>query len=79
MTNIDTTLRSFIDVEPDSHFPIHNLPYGVFKTSATSPARIGVAIGDEVLDLAVLADFAPPPSTPSWPPVGRRGRRRGQG
>ncbi len=32
MTNFDTSLRSFIDVAPDSDFPIHNLPYGVFKT-----------------------------------------------
>jgi len=56
MTTIDPSLRSFIDVAPESHFPIQNLPYGVFKTSEGSPARIGVAIGDEVLDLAVLAD-----------------------
>ncbi len=56
MTTLDPSLRSFIDVAPDSHFSIHNLPYGVFKTSANSPARIGVAVGDEVLDLAVLAD-----------------------
>ena len=56
MTTLDSSLRSFIDVAPDSHFPIHNLPYGVFKPSAGSAARIGVAIGGEVLDLAVLAD-----------------------
>jgi len=56
MTTLDPSLRSFIDVAPDSHFPIQNLPYGVFKTSAGSLPRIGVAIGDEVLDLAVLAD-----------------------
>lgn len=52
----DTSLRSFIDVASDSDFPIHNLPYGVFKPSAGSAARIGVAIGDAVLDLAVLVD-----------------------
>jgi len=56
MTTIDPSLRSFIDIAPDSHFPIHNLPYGVFKTSATSPARIGVAIGENVLDLAALSE-----------------------
>ena len=56
MTALDNSLRSFIDVAPDSHFPIHNLPYGVFKTSSGSPARIGVAIGDQVLDLSVLAE-----------------------
>jgi fumarylacetoacetase len=47
--------RSFIDVSPDSHFPIRNLPYGVFRPKAGGPARVGVAIGDWVLDLAVLS------------------------
>ncbi|MDQ0341024.1 fumarylacetoacetase [Caldalkalibacillus uzonensis] len=47
-------LRSFIDVDPDSHFPIQNLPYGVFCRSDKSSPRIGVAIGDYVLDLAVV-------------------------
>jgi fumarylacetoacetase len=46
----DPTLRSFIDVGPSSDFPIQNLPYGVFSTSNSSP-RVGVAIGDVVLDL----------------------------
>ena len=55
-------LRSFIDVPPDSHFPIENLPFGVFKRQSGA-ARIGVAIGDQVLDLAVLEEkghFAAP-------------------
>lgn len=49
----DPALRSFIDVDPTSDFPIQNLPYGVFSTSGTPP-RVGVAIGDFVLDLAVI-------------------------
>jgi fumarylacetoacetase len=49
-------LRSFIDVPAGSDFTIHNLPYGVFQPSATAYPRIGVAIGDAVLDLSVLAD-----------------------
>ncbi|AGW94275.1 MULTISPECIES: fumarylacetoacetase [Cupriavidus] len=36
-----------------THFPLQNLPYGVFSTKGQSP-RIGVAIGDQVLDLAAL-------------------------
>ncbi len=56
MTALDPSLRSFIDVAPDSHFPIQNLPYGVFTAGAGSSARIGVAIGEEVLDLRVLAE-----------------------
>lgn len=40
---------------PDAEFPIQNLPYGVFSTADAAP-RVGVAIGDQVLDLAVLAE-----------------------
>lgn len=36
-----------------THFSLQNLPYGVFSTKGQSP-RIGVAIGDQVLDLAAL-------------------------
>ncbi|MFB3903905.1 MAG: fumarylacetoacetase [Acidobacteriota bacterium] len=50
----DPKLRSFIPVDPDSHFPIQNLPYGVFRPRAGGPPRVGVAIGDLVLDLALL-------------------------
>jgi fumarylacetoacetase len=50
-------LRSFIDVAPDSHFPIQNLPYGVFSRRAGGPARVGVAIGEFVLDLAILCEW----------------------
>ena len=49
----DPALRSFIAVDAESDFPIQNLPYGVFST-ATKSARVGVAIGDRILDLAVL-------------------------
>ena len=56
MTTIDRSLRSFVDVPAASHFPIHNLPFGVFRPSAGLAPRIGVAIGDAVLDLSILAD-----------------------
>ncbi|KAG6594693.1 Fumarylacetoacetase, partial [Cucurbita argyrosperma subsp. sororia] len=48
-------LNSFIEVHPDSHFPIQNLPYGVFKSGPGSVQRPGVAIGEYVLDLSVIA------------------------
>ncbi len=51
----DPALRSFVPVAPESHFPIQNLPYGVFRPK-DGAARIGVAIGDMVLDLGELAD-----------------------
>jgi fumarylacetoacetase len=51
----DPKLRSFIEVTPDSHFPIQNLPYGIFSASDGLAPRVGVAIGDHVLDLWQLA------------------------
>ena len=50
----DPKLKSFIDVAADSDFPIQNLPYGVFSTPSSAQKRVGVAIGDFVLDLAAL-------------------------
>ncbi|WP_426438878.1 fumarylacetoacetase [Bradyrhizobium genosp. P] len=47
----DPKLRSFIDVAPTSDFPIQNLPYGVFSSKDGLAQRVGVAIGDYVLDL----------------------------
>ena len=38
----------------DCDFSIQNLPFGVFSTAAQPQARVGVAIGDCVLDLAIL-------------------------
>lgn len=49
----DVQLQSFIEVSPESDFPIQNLPYGIFKAAGQAPC-VGVAIGDWVLDLAAL-------------------------
>jgi fumarylacetoacetase len=46
--------RSWVPVSNGSDFPIENLPFGVF-TTRHDDARIGVAIGEHILDLAVLA------------------------
>ena len=51
---IDPSARSFVEVAPDSPFPLQNLPYGIFRTRAEPRWRAGVAIGDFVLDLAAL-------------------------
>jgi len=48
--------RSFIDVPPESDFPIQNLPYGIFKPRNGGP-RAGVAIGDFILDLSLLEEL----------------------
>jgi fumarylacetoacetase len=47
-------MASWISVQENSDFPLRNLPYGVFSVDQSRP-RIGVAIGDYVLDLQVLA------------------------
>jgi fumarylacetoacetase len=46
---------SFVDVPAGSDFPIENLPYGVFTTAANNKKRIGVAIGEKILDLSIIA------------------------
>merc|ERR1719422_1075355 len=46
---------SWVTVTTDSHFPIQNLPYGVFSTVSEPGPRIGVAIGSHVLDLAKIS------------------------
>ena len=50
----DARFRSFLNIGPDSFFPIQNLPYGIFSYKSSRDARAGVAIGDWVLDLSIL-------------------------
>ena len=45
-----------ITISPHSDFSIHNLPFGIFSTSKNSP-RVGVAIGEAVLDLYELSRY----------------------
>ena len=40
--------------DPASDFSIHNLPYGVFRHQQKT--RIGIAIGDQILDLRACAE-----------------------
>lgn len=47
-------MASWIEISDESDFSMQNLPYGVFSTSSLD-TRIGVAIGNYVLDLKVLA------------------------
>jgi len=51
----DPTAVSWVPVPTDSGFPIQNLPFGVFETSDRRP-RVGVAIGDHILDLAAITE-----------------------
>ena len=58
MTPLDEThdpaRRSFIAGAnaPKAEFPIQNLPFGVFRPAPEAPPRVGVAIGDQILELA---------------------------
>src|SRR5690606_25724158 len=47
------TLITWVEVSKNSDFSIYNLPFGVFKNKKLSP-RIGIAIGDKIVDLSVL-------------------------
>jgi fumarylacetoacetase len=49
-------LRSFIETAKDSHFPLENLPFGVFQPKQAKP-RVGVAIGDLIADLSALEEL----------------------
>lgn len=46
--------RSFIEVNAASHFPLQNLPWGIFSVGADDRARVGTRLGDWVLDTAIL-------------------------
>ncbi|PYC85824.1 fumarylacetoacetase [Streptomyces tateyamensis] len=47
------TLQTWIPVPEGSDFPVQNLPYGVFSPPGREP-RVGVAIGEQVLDLSAV-------------------------
>src|SRR6516165_6242477 len=50
----DPARRSFVESAnaPDGDFPIQNLPFCVFRPSPGASPRVGVAIGDQILDAA---------------------------
>ena len=56
-------MTSWLASAQDSPFGLHNLPYGVFSTAAEpGRRRIGVAVGDSVLDAGAAARAAGDPS-----------------
>jgi len=52
-------MNSFVPVAETSDFSIYNLPYGVFSDDSNNQKRIGVAIGDFILDLSAVAHLYP--------------------
>src|SRR4051794_11757453 len=64
MTAIDDThvpeRKSWVESANDAStdFPIQNLPFGVYRRTGSSDAfRVGVAIGDDVADVAACAEI----------------------
>jgi fumarylacetoacetase len=56
----DSSRRSWVDSanDPATDFPIQNLPFGVFRRrGGAEPGRVGVAIGDQIIDLAACLDL----------------------
>ncbi|MCP4122730.1 MAG: fumarylacetoacetase, partial [Bacteroidetes bacterium] len=47
--------RCLVEVPEGSHFTIYNLPFGIFCTNDRAPGA-GIAIGQYILDLNVLAE-----------------------
>jgi fumarylacetoacetase len=48
------SLLDELEIQPDSPFSQHNLPYGVFTPPGKRRPRVGVAVGEWILDLAAL-------------------------
>ncbi len=53
-------MESWVPVKSDSDFSLQNLPYGIFSNrnrhDLTQNRRVGVAIGEYVVDLTTLAE-----------------------
>ena len=52
----DSKLRSWVEVDENSDFPIQNIPFGIYRPKGGGDLHVATAIGDYVLDLAHLDD-----------------------
>ncbi len=52
---MDKNMTSWVNVPNDSDFSIHNLPFGIFSV-AKGNKKIGVAIGNQIVDLFAIAE-----------------------
>ena len=52
----DPSLKSWVESanQIDCHFPVQNLPFGVFSDNKNTSKRVGIAIGKQILDLSVI-------------------------
>lgn len=62
----DPQRRSWVESanKPETDFPLQNLPFCVFSRTGTSEAKIGVGIGDQILDLSALLRSGGIPTSP---------------
>jgi fumarylacetoacetase len=51
-------VSAIVPYSADTDFPIQNLPFGIFSSADRPRPRVGVAIGDQILDLAFLSEHA---------------------
>ena len=53
---LDPSRKSWVESANDStnDFSIQNLPFGIFSDKNNDACRVGVAIGEEIVDLSVL-------------------------
>jgi fumarylacetoacetase len=49
-------LKTWLEISPDSDFSIYNLPFGIFSEKK-GPKKVGVAIGDFVVDVTKAQDL----------------------
>jgi len=49
-------MKSWIEIAGDSDFSIYNIPFGIFSVNEVGP-RVGIAIGDQVLDLTTAHEL----------------------
>lgn len=80
----DPALRSWVESanSPDTDFPIQNLPFGVFRRPGPNERpRVGVAIGDQILDVAACwrGAFLSPAAEPCDAPTLNRLMAAGPG
>ncbi|KAK0246905.1 hypothetical protein LTS09_017949 [Friedmanniomyces endolithicus] len=47
-------LRSWLEIDPKSHFSLYNLPFGIISTASIPEPHPAVPIGDQVLDLQIF-------------------------
>ena len=50
-------MKSWIEVTPESDFPIENIPFGVCRDKISGKVRCATRIGNYVIDLNELADL----------------------